>query len=109
MKYWIKEANANNYRKELMIRYPDRYRKEWAFKSREELLEIIKDLIKNDQWIIEDTEKTKSVLIEIKNRAYWETLTIPKLKEQIMFRGQRFTGAKVKKDYLEIMYSILGI
>jgi hypothetical protein len=59
--------------------------------------------------VIEDTEKTKSVLIEIKNRAYWETLTIPKLKEQIMFRGQRFTSSKVKKDYLEIMYSILGI
>ena len=109
MKYWTEEANANNYRKELMIRNPDRYVKEWAFKSREDLLEIKKDLIKNDQWIIEDTEKIKSVLIEIKNRAFWETLTIPKLKEQILFRGQRWTGAKVKKDYLEILYSILGI
>ena len=64
----------------------------------------------NNQWVIKATpEKTGSALIENKDRAYWETLTIPKLKEQIMFRGQRYTGAKVKKDYLEIMYKILQI
>ena len=109
MKFWIEKNNANNYRKELMIRYPDRYLKEWAFKSREQLLEIIKELIENNQWIIEDTEKIKSPLIEIKNRAFWKTLTIPKLKEQLMYRGQRWTGAKVKEDYLEILYKTLQI
>jgi hypothetical protein len=57
MKFWIEKNNANNYRKELMIRYPDRYLKEWAFKSREQLLKIVEELMKNNQWIIEDTEK----------------------------------------------------
>ena len=71
---------------------------------------MIEELIKNNQWVIEDTtKKSASAIIENKNRAYWENLTIPVLKEQIMFRGLRYTGAKVKKDYLNILYNTLQI
>ena len=71
---------------------------------------IIEELINNNQWVIKATpEKTGSALIENDDRAYWETLTIPVLKEQIMFRGHRYRGAKLKKDYLEILFKILKI
>ena len=54
-------------------------------------------------------QKTGSAIIENKDRSYWEALTIPQIKEQILVRGLRWTGAKVKKDYLEIMYKALAI
>ena len=103
IEFWKQQSNKELIN-QLTLRYNVTFKKNWAFKSRKQTLEIIEDLIKNNQWVIKDTtEKTGSALIENKDRAYWETLTIPKLKEQIMFRGLRYTGAKVKKDYLEII------
>ena len=99
IEFW-KQQSAKELRNQLKLRYPDRFYKEWPFKEKEDLLKIIEELIKNKEW---------NATIDNKDRAYWESLTIPQIKEQIMIRGQRWTGAKVKKDYLEIMYSILGI
>ena len=48
MKFW-KEQSANELRAQLKLRYPDRFNREYAFKDRKQLLEIIKELIKNKQ------------------------------------------------------------
>ena len=49
MDFW-KQQSANELRAQLKLRYPDRYLKEWAFKSKDQLFEIIRELIKNKQW-----------------------------------------------------------
>ena len=48
MEFW-KEQSGNELRAQLKLRYPDRFNKEWAFKERPQLLEIITELIK-DKW-----------------------------------------------------------
>ena len=110
MAFW-KEQSANEIRAQLRLRYPDRYYKDkWPFKKKPELFEIIEELIKNKQWVMEDTtEKQGTALIESKDRASWAALTINNLKEQLKLRNVPWTGAKVKKDYLDIMYKTLGI
>ena len=49
MKFW-KEQSANDLRRQLKLRYRDKFEKEWAFKFKPDLLEIIKSLIQNKQW-----------------------------------------------------------
>jgi hypothetical protein len=82
---------------------------EFEFKLRPQLLEILEELIKNNQWVREALIKTGGVIIENKDRKYWESLTIPKLKEQITARGLQSSKAKLKKDYLNILYNAIGI
>ena len=53
MEVW-KQASAKELQNQLKLRYPNRYFKEWAFKSRDQLLEIIEELIKNKQWVFLD-------------------------------------------------------
>ena len=47
--YW-KEQSANELRKELKLRDMQRFRNEWAFKSKDQLLEIIQGLIQAGTW-----------------------------------------------------------
>jgi len=49
MAYW-KEQSANELRKELKLRDMQRFRDEWAFKSKDQLLEIIQGLIQAGTW-----------------------------------------------------------
>jgi hypothetical protein len=49
MAYW-KEQSANELRKELKLRDLQRFRDEWAFKSKDQLLEIIRGLIQAGTW-----------------------------------------------------------
>ena len=49
MAYW-KEQSANELRKELKLRDMERYRNEWAFKSKPQLLDIIQGLIQAGTW-----------------------------------------------------------
>ena len=49
MTYW-KEQSANELRKELKLRDMQRFRDEWAFKSKDQLLEIIQGLIQAGTW-----------------------------------------------------------
>ena len=49
MSYW-KEQSANELRNQLKLRDPQKFKVEWAFKDREQLLEIIKELIKEKKW-----------------------------------------------------------
>ena len=49
MAYW-KEQSANELRKELKLRDMQRFRNEWAFKSKDQLLEIIQGLIQAGTW-----------------------------------------------------------
>ena len=49
MKYW-KEQSANEIRNQLKWRDMQKFKDEWAFKSVEQLLEIIQDLIKQNKW-----------------------------------------------------------
>ena len=110
IEFWKQQSNKELIN-QLTLRYNVTFKKNWAFKSREQTIEIIEELIKNNQWVIEDTTKNKENfdLVFGKDRNYWKSLTIPQLKEQLMIRGLRYTGAKVKKDYLNILYNTLGI
>ena len=79
IEFWKQQSNKELIN-QLTLRYNVTFKKNWAFKSREQTLEIIEELIKNNQWVIEDTtKKSASAIIENKNKAYWENLTIPKL------------------------------
>ena len=49
MKYW-KEQSANELRNQLKLRDLQKFKDEWAFKNKEQLLDIIKDLIKDKKW-----------------------------------------------------------
>ena len=49
MNFW-KQQSANELRAQLRLRQPDRYMKEWVFKMKDQLFEIIRELIKNKQW-----------------------------------------------------------
>ena len=49
MKFW-KEQSANEIRAQIKLRYPDKFQKEWPFKFKPDLLEIIESLIKNKKW-----------------------------------------------------------
>ena len=98
MEEW-KQASAKELQNQLKLRYPNRYFKEWAFKTFVQYLEIIEELIKNHQW----------ALIEKKDRNYWENQTIPVIKGQIVRRRGQFKGAKIKKDFLEVLFKELQI
>ena len=49
MKFW-KEQSANELRAQLKLRDRKRFEDEWAFKNRDQLLDIIQELIKKKQW-----------------------------------------------------------
>ena len=49
MDFW-KQASANELRIQLKLRDPSRYMKEWVWKKKPELFEVIQELIKNKQW-----------------------------------------------------------
>ena len=49
IKFW-KEQSANELRAQLKLRDLKRFQDEWAFKSKDQLLDIIRDLIKNKKW-----------------------------------------------------------
>ena len=57
------------------------------------------NLIKNHQW----------ALIEKKDRTYWANQPIPVIKGQIVRRQGHFKGAKIKKDFLEVLFTVLKI
>ena len=48
-------------------------------------------------------------LIENDDRTYWENLSIPMIKGQIVRRGGHYKGAKLKTDFLEVLFKILKI
>ena len=98
MEEWKQQSN-NELHNQLKLRYPNRYFKEWAFKSFEQTIEIIDELIKNNQW----------ALIEKKDRTYWENQPIPMVKGQIVRRRGHFKGAKLKKVFLEVLFKIMKI
>ena len=49
MEYW-KEQSPNELRNQLKLRDMQKFKNEWAFKSFEQLLEIIQNLIKQKKW-----------------------------------------------------------
>ena len=49
MDFW-KQASANELRIQLKLRDPSRYMKEWVWKKKPELFEVIQELRKNKQW-----------------------------------------------------------
>ena len=49
MDFW-KQASPNELRAQLRLRDRVRFNKEWAFKKKAELFEIIEELIENKQW-----------------------------------------------------------
>ena len=51
IKLW-KEQSANEIRAQFKLRDLEKYNREYAFKTKVQLLEIIKSLIQNKQWYI---------------------------------------------------------
>ena len=49
MKFW-EEQSPNELRAQLKLRYPQRFKDEWAFEKKPQLLEIIRGLIKKKEW-----------------------------------------------------------
>ena len=49
MKYW-KEQSANELRNQLKLRDIQKFKDEWAFKDKTQLLEIIRQLIRDNKW-----------------------------------------------------------
>ena len=49
MKFW-REQSAKELGNQLKLRDLQKFKDEWAFKSRVQLLEIIQDLIKKNKW-----------------------------------------------------------
>lgn len=49
MKFW-REQSANELRAQLKLRDPQKFKDEWAFKGKEQLIEIVQDLIKKKKW-----------------------------------------------------------
>ena len=49
IRYW-KEQSANELRAQLKLRDLKKFQDEWAFKSKDQLLDIIRDLIKSKKW-----------------------------------------------------------
>jgi len=49
MEFW-KEQSPNELRAQLKLRYMQKFKNEWAFKSRAQLLEIIENLIFEKKW-----------------------------------------------------------
>ena len=96
---WTNDTSAKEKRNQLRLRYPERFNNEWLFKDNKELIEIIKDLIEKHEW----------VLVEEKDKTYWEKQTIPMIKGQIIRRGGNYKAGKLKQDYLGILYDIMKI
>ena len=49
------------------------------------------------------------MLIEKKDKTYWENQTVPVIKGQIIRRGGNYKAGKLKQDYLDILYNNMGI
>ena len=49
MDFW-KQQSARELRAQLSLRDPDRYMKEWVWIKKDQLFEVIQELIKNKQW-----------------------------------------------------------
>ena len=99
MEVWKNDTSAKERRNQLRLRYPKRFEKEWLFKSNDQLLEIIKDLIQKHEW----------VLVEQKDKTYWENQTVAVIKGQIIRRGGTYKAGKLKKEYLDILFDIMKI
>ena len=99
MEVWKNDTSAKEKKNQLRLRYPERFNNEWLFKSNDQLLEIIKGLIDKHEW----------VLVEEKDRKYWEGQTVPVIKGQIIRRGGNYKAGKLKQAYLGILYDIMKI
>ena len=49
------------------------------------------------------------MLVEEKDKKYWEKQTIPVIKGQIIRRGGTYKAGKLKQAYLGILYDIMKI